>query len=228
MSATSMTPSSSNQPMARGGQVMRSGQDVMRSGQDMDPLMAFRREMDRVFDDLMRGFGMPSLPIPRAMPAVLAPQIDVSETDQEVRIAAELPGIDENNVEVIVADDILTIRGEKQIEQEEKDRDYRVVERARGSFSRSLRLPFSIDPQQVQASVKDGVLTITIPKPKDVQEKTSRVEVKREEGAGNQNNAQNNASTSGTSSSSSGASSSGTSGTGQKQQGGEASQRAAG
>jgi len=122
-----------------------------------------------------------------------------------------------------VADDILTIRGDKQIEQEEKDRDYRVVERARGSFSRSLRLPFSIDPKQVQATVKDGVLTITIPKPKDVQEKTSRVEVKREDGAGTATNA----STSGTSANSSGASSSGTSGTGQQQQGNEASQRAA-
>jgi HSP20 family protein len=162
-----MMPSSGNQQVRN--------RQMMRRGEDIDPFLALRHEMDRVFDDLLRGFGMPSLPPPSPfgrMPApMLAPHVDVSESDEEVRIAAELPGIDEQDVEVSLSGDILTIRGEKRIEQDEKGRDYRIVERARGSFSRSLRLPFMVDPAQVQATVKDGVLTITIPKPRELREK---------------------------------------------------------
>ena len=176
MSASSMVPSSGNQQSDRNRQVAR-------RGGEMDPFQAIRREMDRVFDDMLRGFGMPSFS-PAMTPAIsatmLAPHMDVSENDQDIRITAELPGIDEKNLEVMVSDDLLTIRGEKQVEEEEKDRDYRVIERARGSFARSLRLPFSVDPSQVQASFKGGVLTITIPKPKEVREKTARIEVTRE------------------------------------------------
>lgn len=213
MSASSMVPSSGNQQS--GG-----NRPVARRGGEMDPFQAIRREMDRVFDDMLRGFGMPSfsLPITQAMSAtMLTPHMDVSETDQDIRITAELPGIDEKNLEVMVSDDLLTIRGEKQVEEEEKDRDYRVVERARGSFGRSLRLPFSVDPNQVQASFKDEVLTITVPKPKEVKEKTARVEVKRENGAGG-------STSSGTTS---GTASSGTSAASQQSRGSQGTQKAA-
>ncbi len=179
MSATSIMPVS-------GGQ--RPGnRQLMRRGEDIDPFLALRREMDRVFDDLFRGFGMASFPLPAfgRLPApMLAPHVDVSETDQEVRVTAELPGIDEKDVGVDLSDDILTIRGEKRVDEEEKARDYRIVERARGSFSRSLRLPFKVEPGQVQATVKDGILTITIPKPREVQEKTARIAVTRQDGRG--------------------------------------------
>lgn len=179
VSGTSIMPSSGNwQPRNR---------HVMRRGEDIDPFLVLRLEMDRVFDDLFRGFGMPSFPPPplgRTPTPMLAPHIDVSETDQEVRIAAELPGIDEQDVELSLVDDILTISGEKRVEHQEKDRNYRIMERARGSFSRSLRLPFRVDPGQVQAIVSDGVLTITIPKPREVQEKTSRIEVTRQNNPG--------------------------------------------
>lgn len=144
MSGTSITPSSgTQQPRNR---------QMMRRGDDIDPFLVLRREMDRVFDDLFRGIGMPSVPPPpfgRVAAPMLAPHIDVSETDQEVKIAAELPGIDEQDVEISLSDNTLTIRGEKRVEQEEKDRNYRIVERARGSFSRTLRLPFRVDPGKV-------------------------------------------------------------------------------
>jgi HSP20 family protein len=159
---------------------------VSRRPEDADPFLAFRREMNRVFDDFLSGAGLPSLVgnAPRAMGlAELTPQLDVSETDQEVRIAAELPGISEDDVEVEVADDVLTIRGEKSAEREEKERDYHLTERAEGSFARSLVLPFPVDPEQVQARFKDGVLTITIPKPEEMRQKARKIEVKREEGA---------------------------------------------
>lgn len=164
---------------------------VSRRPQDADPIVALRRDMDSLFDDFFTNFGLPALG-GLGLPALagddvaagtLTPRIDVSETDQEIRIAAELPGIDENNVEVMVADDLLTIRGEKTEEREEDERGYHVRERSRGTFARSLRLPFSVDPNQVQASFRNGVLNITIPKPKEAQEKVRRVEVKRDEGA---------------------------------------------
>jgi HSP20 family protein len=106
----------------------------------------------------------------------------VSETDNEIKVAADLPGMDEKNVEVLVADDLLTIRGEKKAEHEEKERDYRLMERASGTFSRFIRLPFSVEPSQIQATFKNGVLTVTIPKPKEAQDKVHRIEVKASNG----------------------------------------------
>jgi HSP20 family protein len=159
---------------------------LSRSSEDTDPFMAFRRQMNRVFDDAFRGFGMPSLVGPafgRMPMATLMPQIDLSESEHEIQVTAELPGIDEKDVEVILADDMLTIRGEKKAEHEQKDRDYHLVERSHGTFSRSLPLPFAADPSQVKAGFKNGVLTVTIQKPKEVLEKQHRIEVQTDTGA---------------------------------------------
>ena len=100
-----------------------------------------RREMNRLFDDVFSGFGMPSLvgPALRQMPA--APKIDVSETDNEIQVTAEMPGIDQNDVEVLLEDNMLIIRGEKKEEREDKDRNYHVRERVQGAFSRTLHCP---------------------------------------------------------------------------------------
>ena len=151
-----------------------------RRSEEMDPFTAFRGEINRLFDDFFTGFDLPMFG-GDDRGRMLTPQIDVSETDQELQITAELPGIDEKNLEVTVADDMLTIRGEKRDEHEQRERDYHVMERSYGSFARTLRLPFAVDPQQAKATFKDGVLRITIPKPKDVQQKTQRIEVRREE-----------------------------------------------
>jgi len=162
---------------------------LSRSNEDTDPFMAFRREMNRVFDDAFRGFGrgsMPSLfgPAFGRMPMeTLMPQIDVSESEREIQVTAEMPGINEKDVEVILADDMLTIRGEKKAEHEQKDRDYHLMERSHGTFSRSLPLPFAADPSQVKAAFKNGVLTVTIQKPKEVLEKQHRIEVQTDPGA---------------------------------------------
>ncbi len=156
---------------------------LSRSNGDTDPFMAFRREMNRVFDDAFRGFGMPGPAFGRMPTGTLMPQIDVSESEHEIQVTAELPGIDEKNVEVILADDMLTIRGEKKAEHEQKNRDYHLMERSHGTFSRSLPLPFAVDPSQVKAAFKNGVLTITIQKPKEVPEKQHRIEVQTDRGA---------------------------------------------
>ena len=155
---------------------------LSRPSEDTDPFMALRREMNRAFDDAFGGFGMPSL-FGRVPTGALVPQIDVSESEHAIEVAAELPGIDEKDVEVILADDMLTIRGEKQAEREQKEHDYHLMERSHGAFSRSLRLPFAADPNQVKAAFKNGVLTITVQKPKQVLEKQHRIEIQADGGA---------------------------------------------
>jgi HSP20 family protein len=155
-------------------------QSMARWSEENDPFLAMRREMNRLFDDVFDGFGLPSAfgPVLRQMPA--APKIDVSETDNEIQITAEMPGIDQNDVDVLLQDDRLIIRGEKKEEREDKDRNYHVRERVQGAFSRTLPLPFAPDPNQVKAEFRNGVMTITIPKPQEVKQKQHRIEVQKD------------------------------------------------
>lgn len=170
MSGTSLQPQSPYRPM-------------IRRQEDGDPFMPFRRQMNRLFDDFFTGPMWPRLPM--AVPApvlevVVTPQIEVSETDKEIQVTAELPGIDPSEVEVTLIDDVLTIRGEKQQPQkpdQQQGRDYHLTERSYGTFARYLRLPFRADPGKVQASFKDGVLTVVIPKPEEMQQKVHRIPV---------------------------------------------------
>jgi HSP20 family protein len=175
MANRSLMPFSRNMPMARWSE-------------ETDPFLQMRREMNRLFDDVFGGFGLPSVlgPALRQMPA--APKIDVSETDNEIQVTAEMPGIDQNDVEVLLEDDRLIIRGEKKQEQEreDKDRNYHVRERVQGAFSRTLPLPFAPDPNQVKAEFKNGVMTITIPKPQEVKQKQHRIEVQKDMSAPNE------------------------------------------
>jgi HSP20 family protein len=174
MSGTSLQPQSGYHPMAR-------RQD------DGDPFMPFRRQMNRLFDDFFTGPMWPRFPMAVPTPVlevVVTPQIEVSETDKEMQVTAELPGIDPGKVEVSLADDVLTIRGEKQQQQkqgpeqgQEQGRDYHLTERSYGRFARYLRLPFHADPGNIRASFKDGVLTVVIPKPEEMQQKVHRIPV---------------------------------------------------
>lgn len=139
-----------------------------------EPFKTMRRELDRLFEDFTRGFGVPV----QEAESLLAPRIDVAESDKEIEVTAELPGLDEKDVEVSVVDDLLTVRGEKKREKEEKGKDYQLVERSYGSFIRQLRLPFDADPGKVSASFKNGVLTVKVAKPKEIQAKTFKVPIK--------------------------------------------------
>ncbi len=132
-----------------------------------------RREIDRVFDTFnwgswgfpfarsRPGFEMPSL---RSTSVEIAPAVDVAEKDKEYEITAELPGLDEKNIEVKLTNGVLTIRGEKKEEKEEKHKDYHLSERSFGSFMRSFQLPEGIDESKIEASFVKGVLTVKVPK----------------------------------------------------------------
>ena len=137
------------------------------------PFMSLQREIDRLFDDFTRGF--PSFPSFSDGKSAMLPSMDVTETDKEIEITAELPGLEEKDVQINVADNLLTIRGEKKAEKEEKDKDYRLIERSYGSFERTLELPDGVNADAIQASIAKGVLKVTIPKPAPAQSKTINV-----------------------------------------------------
>jgi HSP20 family protein len=140
---------------------------------ETDPLRALQRRMDRLFDDVAGDYHWPFANGRGA----LTPSIDVSETDKEMTIEAELPGVDEKDIDVTLADNLLTIKGEKKQETEEKQKDYHLTERSYGSFMRSMSLPFDADPATIKAAFKDGVLTITLPKPPEVEAKVKKIAI---------------------------------------------------
>jgi HSP20 family protein len=134
--------------------------------------MSLQREIDRLFDDFAQGFPAFS----GGGTGDLMPSVDVSENDNQIEIAAELPGLEEKDVQVNFADNVLTIRGEKKAEKEEKDKSYRLVERSYGSFVRSLELPDGVNADAIKASIDKGVLKVTVPKPAPAQVK--KIDVK--------------------------------------------------
>ena len=137
-----------------------------------DPFVSLQQEIERLFDD----FGMRFGPSRNGPAETLAPRIDVAETDKAIELTAELPGLEEKDVDINLADNVLTIKGEKRSQREEKDKNYRLVERNYGSFSRSFELPPGVKGEAIQASISKGVLTVTIPKPEP--SLTRKIEVK--------------------------------------------------
>jgi HSP20 family protein len=127
----------------------------------------FRSGLPQAFDDLWRGLGVPEAP--RSRIGAFHPSVDISETDEEIRLTAELPGLGEEDFEVTLDGDRLTIKGEKKDEREEKEKGYHRVESLAGTFQRSFRLPADVDPETVTASYDKGVLTVTVPKPEEAQ-----------------------------------------------------------
>jgi len=97
------------------------------------------------------------------------PRIDVSETDEELQLTAELPGLEDGDFEVTVDGDVITIKGEKKVAREEAAEGCARAERSSGEFSRSFRVPFDIDPESVKGSYRNGVLTVVVPKPAESQ-----------------------------------------------------------
>jgi HSP20 family protein len=147
-----------------------------------EPFLSFRREIDRMLDDFHRSFedflnGGLSRPIGAGW-APMTPAIDVDETDKEVIVTAELPGVSEKDLEVSLAGDVLTIKGEKKAEREQKNGGAYYMERRFGSFARSIRLPFEASDQTVDARFENGVLTVHVPKPDDYRRSVRRIQIK--------------------------------------------------
>ena len=138
-----------------------------------DPVGRLHQEIDRMFDDFLA----PGRFLGRAGDGVLVPRVDITEVDDRIEIAAELPGVDQKDIEVSIDGDMLTIRGEKKSEIEEKKADHHLVERRFGSFRRSIRLPGEVDPDKVEATFDKGVLKVTFKKPEEAKHSRKRIEV---------------------------------------------------
>jgi HSP20 family protein len=144
------------------------------------PLNDIRRQIDRVFDDFWRFPQVASSAISPSndgMP-MAAPAVDIVETPQAFQITAELPGMDEKELDVKCSGDVLTIKGEKKDEREENKEGYYLSERHFGSFQRSFRIPENVDAQKIDATFKNGVLTLNLPKTKESQQNEKRISVK--------------------------------------------------
>jgi HSP20 family protein len=128
------------------------------------PFGLLQREIDRVFEDFAGGFKAFGT-------GGVVPSVDMAETEKEIEFTAELPGLEEKDVQLSVADNRLTIQGEKKLEKEQSDKDYRFVERSYGSFSRTLDLPPGVNPDSISATITKGVLKVVVPKPAATQAK---------------------------------------------------------
>ena len=141
------------------------------------PFESFRREIDHLFEDFGGDFWRaPFRQVEKAFGAM--PAVDVTETDGGFEVTAELPGIDEKNVEVKLANNTLTIKGEKRDEKEETKKDYYMREGSFGSFQRSFALPDGVDTDKIEASFKKGVLTVTLPKTAEAKKAEKKITVK--------------------------------------------------
>jgi HSP20 family protein len=150
------------------------------------PFDVLRNQVDRLFHDFQTGFLQ--APFFRPLPDVeslwrrdlgfsVTPAIDIVEKDKAFEVTAELPGLDAKDIDVQLANGMLTIKGEKQEEKEEKTKDRYVSERRYGSFRRTLKLPDSIDAEKIEASYKSGVLTVSLPKSPEAQKKQKTIPV---------------------------------------------------
>jgi HSP20 family protein len=150
------------------------GRDMtVRRSEEVNPFLALHREMNRLFDDAFRGFDLAPFRTERFFGRAMGwPNIEVSETDKDVKVLAELPGLEEKDVQVELANGVLAIKGEKKTETEDKERLF--SERYYGRFER--RIPIDdVDEDQVSASFKNGVLTIAMPKA--AQSKAKRIAI---------------------------------------------------
>lgn len=178
-----MSESSSKVP------VKKSEQSEERSSvlQTWRPMDSLRREIDRLFDDFDRSFDFRPLrrsmfdiqPFGRRERLVTAvPAVDISETDRAYEITAELPGLDEKDIEVKLVNGNLKIKGEKREEKEEKRQDYYLHERRFGAFERVFPVPEGVDAEKIEATFKKGVLALKLPKKPEVQKPEKKITVK--------------------------------------------------
>jgi HSP20 family protein len=142
-------------------------------GDLFSPMGWLRGEIDRLFDD----FGQPSRSAFNFSTPAAAPALEMVDDKTEYRLTAELPGLSDKDVDLSVADGVLTLSGEKKEESERKEKGYMLSERRYGSFRRQLSLPSDVDPNGIKAKFKDGVLTVTLPKDEQATPRTHKIAI---------------------------------------------------
>lgn len=142
---------------------------------ESQPFRLLQSEIDRLFNEFTSDFSMVGRWNGNGR---LAVQLDVAETDKTLEVTADLPGVNEKDIDISLAGDVLTIKAEKKSDKEEKTKDYHLVERSYGTFERSMMLPFQADAAKIDAKFEKGVLKLTVQKPAEAQKKLQKIEVK--------------------------------------------------
>jgi HSP20 family protein len=132
-----------------------------------------RQQVDRFWDSLLEG----GLRRRSEEEVEWLPSLDVAETKNELVVKAEAPGMDPKDIDISLSDGVLTIKGEKRQEKEEKEADYQLVERSYGSFTRSVQIPREVQSDKISASYKNGILKITLPKSEEAKKKEIKIKV---------------------------------------------------
>lgn len=156
------------------------GRDTARTPERVvdNPFLAMQREMNRLFDGFFRDFSLSSWLGPERAMGMFSPRIDIVENDKEVAVSAELPGMDDKDVEVTVSNGVLTIQGEKKDEHKKETDRYSYFERTSGSFRREIRLPDSADIDKAKAVFKNGLLRVSFPRLPGADKERKRIAIK--------------------------------------------------
>lgn len=157
--------------------------DGKRENANYNPIAQFHHEVDRLFDQAFRGFGLSPFNfnqprIPHITDGMIMPTLDLAATDSAYTATLEVPGVAEGDVKVEIANDIMTIRGEKKQENEERGKDYYRMERSYGSFQRTLSLPEDADQEKIKANFERGILTVTMQRKARPKTDVRQIEVK--------------------------------------------------
>ena len=137
------------------------------------PVYSLQRTVNRVFDNFFEGFSLSSFGSLEDRMRSFTPRVDISESDKEFQVTAELPGMDEKNLDISLANSVLTLKGEK---KEDKRKDYYRMERSYGMFRRTI--PEGVDLEKVEAFFRKGVLTVTLPKTVEAQKERKKIPIK--------------------------------------------------
>ncbi len=142
---------------------------------EMSPFAALRNNIDRAFNNFFHGFGT----VPFTTAALeFYPSVDVTDDDKDIKVTFELPGIDENDIDISISGSSLTVSGEKKEENEEKGKNYHRMERVYGSFSRTVPLPVEVKTEAAKAIYRKGVLTVLLPKTDKAQKEVKKIPIK--------------------------------------------------
>lgn len=161
------------------------GKGLPYNGRHHDPLVQIHRDIDQIFDRFFQGF---SLPTPAGWPSfssfegsgILRPRVDLSAGEKEYLLTVEIPGVSEKDVSLSITAGTMTIKGEKKLEKEEREKDYYRMERSYGSFQRILSLPEDVEQDAIRAGFKDGVLTVTMPRKPMAKGEVKQIAIKNE------------------------------------------------
>jgi HSP20 family protein len=141
---------------------------------DRDPFLSLHRQVNRLFDDVFRGFDT-DLPVLGGRTGGAWPSVEIADTEKDIRVSAEVPGMEEKDIEVLLENGVLTLRGERKSETEDKERQF--SERYYGRFERRIPLGSEIDEDKVSADFKNGVLTVSLPKTERARAKAKRIAI---------------------------------------------------